>query len=653
MKFFNSGKIRTKFLVPILLLQLVALGALGFIGYRFSSNMLRSQAEQKFKAIIGEVYANIETDLSDRLAKMRQLTGDPIFIKFAAASHYKSNAEVEIFNFQKGNGLALGEPQVGGIVNFPVGLLANEGNRSVAEMGLFPSVEYVGLDGFVKLHVYLGGSNDTDFESADRSKLDRHGQTWFETAKKGEAYVGIPQKMKLFLRTYTPITFDSREVAVEKELIPVAMPHRAGNVSKGVFLITTTPDFITKALHDIDKGLLMLIVKGGDVITEVGDKNIMPETTRDFLERAQQISTDSIEDFDRYLIMREAIPTAGWSILMVGDKGAIYSSVYQLRNKIVLIMFTSLLIMAAFVFVIIKKLLAPVFHLTDASDRIAGGELGVVIPKESDDEIGRLTDSFNQMSTKTKEMHDRLARISFIRRQLLNIISHELRTPVNSVVGFYDLLQDDVSRCAPSSEEFGEIFEGLGGSIERCRALVERLTRVSSAMAGQIRSEDEMVLPSDLGETIRATCEGVSLHAKKRDIVIHYPDIISAHVACPPAALHLIIEEALSNAIKYSPDGEKVYITVETTDGYARIAVRDRGPGISKEYLEDVVEPFFEIQNADYHSTGRFESGAGGLGLGLTIIMSVLKHYHGKLQIDSASDGGTILTMTLPIAKAP
>lgn len=232
---------------------------------------------------------------------------------------------------------------------------------------------------------------------------------------------------------------------------------------------------------------------------------------------------------------------------------------------------------------------------------------------------------------------------------MLNIISHEIRTPLTGVVGFYEVLKESLDNLPENQSEFVETFSGLGLSIERCRELVERLTRASRVMAGELRADDEAIEYANLGSVLSSTAEEMKNHAAGRNIDISYPKGISVKLICPSDAVKLILEEALSNAIKYSPDGETITITVDRENGGAKIVVRDKGPGISKEYIEDVVEPFFEIQDADFHSTSRYARGGGGLGLGLTLIMNILKGYHGMLTIDSPEGGGTALIMTLPV----
>lgn len=649
--------IKTKFLVPILLLQFIALGTLGFIGYRFSSDMLRNAAEQSFSKRINTAYEVIEQVQNDRIAKIKNLLGNPIFIKYSAAPYYKSDVDVEIFNFQKGNGLVLGEPEVGGLVNYPIGLLANEGGRKILDAGIFPSEEYVGPDGIVKQHVYLGGSNDVDFETSNNGKLSRSDTEWFKTAIAGRVYIGRPQKMPLFLRGYDPVSISASETRTEKELIPIALPHRIGDRIVGVMMMTTTPDFIYNVLPEGKfKSLLLIVDKDGNAIAEAGDTSIgreMPKTADKSLRLEPQ---DKIMDEGKLLTMHRTLPISDWSIAMFGRKADIYGGVYKLRNNILLVMAISLVVMGIIVFAIIQRLLHPILRLTKASDKIADGELGVVIEKSDDDEIGRLTDSFNKMSTSTRDMHDRLSRINFVRKQLLQIISHELRTPLNGIMGFYELLKEEIqSGGAPAEnkDEFNECFEGLGNCVDKYRRLVERLTKTTSVMSGEMRAGEEVDKePCNLVEAAGMAIEETKKYTKNLESNIDSPKLQNAMVACPKDAVRLILDEALSNAIKYSPEGSPIKVRLTVDDKAATIEVRDSGNGIPKDYISEIIEPFFEVKDSKLHFTDRYKKGGGGLGLGLTIIGSILRRYRGTFKIESEEGKGTTLTMSLPILSS-
>ncbi len=645
-------KIKIKFLIPILLLQLVALGVLGFIAYRFSSDLLTNLAEREFNLTIESTKQHIESAIKDRLSKSKALLNNAIFIKFSAAPFYKSDADVTVFNFQKGNGLIFSEPEVGGLVNYPIGLLANEGNRGISNMGLFPSQEYVGSDGMVRQHVYLGGSNDIDFEIASSEKLDRSQTEWFKAAMAGNIFVGRPQEMPLYLRKYDPVEIESAEVEKKENLIVIAMPHKIGEATAGVMMVTTPPDFIYNALPDHESSaLIMLVDSNGNIIAESGNLPLEKSIPSFDPARVAASGADSIHEEGDLLVLHEPIDESGWTLSMFAKKSDIYGAVYELRNNILFIVAISVAIMALCVFFIIGKLLRPIIKLTNASDRMAGGELGLQIDKSSDDEIGRLTESFNKMSTSTKEMHDRLARMNFVRKQMLQIISHELKTPLNGIIGFYELLKDEVMEGSISSmEEFQECFDGLGGSIEKYRILVERLTKTTNVMTGEMKTIEEVDEPSSLIESLQAAVDEAKRHRSSIELKFEVKDFAETKVVAPSGAVKLIFEEALSNAIKYSPPDSPIEIFMSNGDAEAIIEIHDNGAGIPQKYLDEVIEPFFEVADSLYHSSGKYKEGGGGLGLGLTIIGSVLKRCGGKMRIESKEGKGTSLIISLPLA---
>lgn len=645
-----ARKLKTKFLVPILLLQFVALGALGFIGYRFSSDILRQNAEKQFGTTINTVYDRIEDTLNTRITKTELLLKNPIFIKYSVGPHYKSDVDVEVFNFQKGNGLVLGEPEVGGLVNYPIGLLAGEGGLQIIDTGIFPSEEYIGLDGVVRQHVYLGGSNDADFEIDDEFKLSRKHRPWFQAAKEGNLSVSRPDKQKVFLREYDPISISNEERPVEKDLITIAMPHKIGDRTVGVLMVTTTPQFIYDALPKDDSKYLLVLTDGsGNMIASTGNESIEPEISKSSESEMLHEKQGEVLDEGEYLTMYRSCPISGWNIAIYGKKSDIYGLIYALRNNIFLIMAISIAIMGLIVFLIIKKLLSPILKLTSASNRIAAGELGVVIDKEEDDEIGSLTDSFNKMSVSTQQMHDRLSRVNFVRQQLLQIISHELRTPLNAIVGFYDLINDDV--VEPGSDDFTDCFKGLGKSIDRYKILVERLTKTTAVMTDQMQADDGVnVEACNLVDAISISVNDAKKHKENISCNIGDSEFEGIEVSCPMDALKLVIAEALSNAIKYSDEEKDVRVVVSAYESNATIEIHDDGEGIPDEYIGEVVEPFFEVKDSKQHFTSRYKQGGGGLGLGLSIISSVTKRYQGNFEIKSERGKGTSLFISIPRA---
>jgi signal transduction histidine kinase len=642
-----TAKLKTKFLLPILLLQFVALAALGYIGYRFSANILRENAEKQFKSTIDAVYDAIEGTLNNRITKIELLLKNPVFIKYNAGAHYKSDVDIEVFNFQKGNGLVLGEPEVKGLVNYPIGLLPGEGGKKIISAGEFPSEEYVGLDGMAKQHVYLGGSNDANFETGDKFKLTRKNTPWFKTAMSGQLYLGKPEDTKLFLREYDPVSISQQEKIITEKLLTIAMPHKIGERIAGVFMVTTTPQFIYEALPKGDSKYLLLITDGqGNTIAKAGNESIDPEITKTSETKMRHKKQGVIFDGGDLLVMYRSSPVSGWNVEIFGRETDIYGAIYLLRNNIFIVMVSSISVMGLIIFLIVKKLLKPIYNLTSASDRIANGELGVVIAKENDDEIGSLTESFNKMSVSTKQMHDRISRINFVRQQLLQIISHELRTPLNAIVGFYDLINDGIAK--PGNDDFDDCFKGLGSSIDKYKVLVERLTKTSTVMTGEMSEEGPGAETCRLYDTVAIAVNEARKHRPCIETNIADPFFEDIEIACPMDALKLVINEALSNTIKYSEEEKKIRVTVSASSSHVSIEIHDDGEGIPEEYIEEVTMPFFEVKDSMLHFTSRYKPGGGGLGLGLSIISGVVKRYQGSLEIKSKSGDGTSLFIRLP-----
>jgi len=655
-----NRSIKSKFLVPILGLQFVALLSLGVIGYNFSSGILRNAAQHRFEQKTELAYATIEEAMDERIAKVKTLLSSSVFTKFSAAPFYKSSVDTEVFNFQKGNGLILKEPALGDSVNFPVGLLPNSGNRKVAYEGLFPSEEYVSTNGIVKQHVYLGGSNDANFENNTSKNLNRSGEDWFKAAMSGKTYAGKPRLMPIYLKKYDPVSITRKEICKHEKLIPIAIPHIIGGKIVGILMVSTGSAFLNKAIFGEGKGyLLALEDSDGKIIAKSGDSKLAAEINKIHSSNHKNSYTHhkkgEILEEGPFLAMHKNIKATGWSISMYGKKSSIYNSVHKFRNNTIFIIALSIAAMGIIIFFIIKRLTMPILKLTSASERIASGELGFTIDKKSDDEIGTLTDSFNKMSTATKTMTDKLNRINFVRRQLLNIISHELRTPLNTIVGFYDILKEDIEKNSSSikaNDDTITIFMELGNGIERLKKLVERLTKTTSSMAGEMQAGIEVdIEAAELKYEISKAVEAARATTKRDIKIATTGKIEDIKVSSPPNAIKLIVDEAISNAVKYSPKEKPIWIKLGTENEFAVISIHDEGSGIPKEYIDDVIEPFFEVQDSMLHSTGRYVTKGGGLGLGLTIIGSILRRYQGTMRIDSTEGKGTTLEIKLPLIK--
>ena len=222
----------------------------------------------------------------------------------------------------------------------------------------------------------------------------------------------------------------------------------------------------------------------------------------------------------------------------------------------------------------------------------------------------------------------------------LAILGHELRTPLSSL-----LLRGQMLRRGGAMDP--ERIARIGEAIERATRmqiqLVDDLLDVSRIVAGKLKVERRAV---DLPAVVRAALEGVSALAQRKLIQIAVVvDKVIGPVAGDAIRLQQVVSNLLTNAIKFTPDGGQVSVTLDTVDGCARITVRDTGTGIDPGFLPHVFNRFSQEDNSNTRATG--------LGLGLAIVRHLVEQHGGKVHAASPGIGrGTTMSVTLPLMNA-
>ncbi len=226
------------------------------------------------------------------------------------------------------------------------------------------------------------------------------------------------------------------------------------------------------------------------------------------------------------------------------------------------------------------------------------------------------------------------------RDQFLATLSHELRSPLGTVLAWTHMLRSGLVE--------GERVQRALASIETAaRAqvrLVEDLLDVSRIAAGKVSLQLENV---DLGATLGVAVDAVRAAARAKRIALDVrlePGL--APLRGDPTRLHQVFENVLSNAVKFTPEGGRVTVTLERTDGEAEVTVGDTGIGIPASVLQ---HGFGQFRQADTSITRRY----GGLGLGLTIARRLAEMHGGRIEAESAGEQqGATFRVRLPLAPA-
>ncbi len=225
--------------------------------------------------------------------------------------------------------------------------------------------------------------------------------------------------------------------------------------------------------------------------------------------------------------------------------------------------------------------------------------------------------------------------------QFLAVISHELRTPINAIVGFSEVLSAGQGETLPLTarrEYLGTILE----SAKHLQGLINDILEATRMERGNIKLDEQ---PSDVAELVEVSVKIVRETATQRGISVIARVIEEVEVTGDVTRLKQVLLNVLTNAIKFSPEGGMVQVDMKRdVAGNLKISVRDAGIGISKEDAERVFEPFVQVESG---SSRRF----GGMGLGLAIARRVARLHGGDLVLNGEAGIGTEALFTLPAIR--
>lgn len=336
-------------------------------------------------------------------------------------------------------------------------------------------------------------------------------------------------------------------------------------------------------------------------------------------------------DEDGMVIIRDGPFKGATTVLQVGDS---YLRIgMQPQYNIFRIWFSRLwnsfalymLIAAALVVALTRKVVHPVLELTGATQEVAKGNFDVQIESSRNDEIGDLTENFNQMVRQ-------LRTIEYLRRDFISNVSHEIKTPLASIRGFASLLQNPAI-TEQERVEYSEII------VEEA----SRLANLSSTMLSLTKLENQKSVETcsrfSLDEQIRDAVLLLEPQWGRKELVFNI-ELEELEITANEDLLQQVWLNLLGNAVKFSPSGAEIELTLQASDGWAEVVIQDHGMGISEEDLPRIFEKFFQVDAARSRE---------GSGLGLSLVKRILDLQHGEISVESAPDEGSRFVVTLPL----
>ena len=277
-----------------------------------------------------------------------------------------------------------------------------------------------------------------------------------------------------------------------------------------------------------------------------------------------------------------------------------------------------------------RRVGASLGKMSAMAAQVAAGRFNVrLVPPRIGAEFSELAEAFNQMST-------RLDQNETMRRRLMADVAHELRTPVATIAGYLDALEDGVEQLTPATAEV-------------LRVQASRLTRLAADLAAVTRAESGAlplaIEPTEAGDLVSAAVgaarpsfesKGVTLASRVDD---HLPQ-----VAADRDRFGQVLGNLLENALRHTPAGGRVLVVATSAPTGVRFTVVDTGEGIDREHLTHVFERFYRVDTAR-------DRGHGGSGVGLAIVRALVIAHGGTVSVRSAGPGkGTAFLIDVPPA---
>lgn len=274
-------------------------------------------------------------------------------------------------------------------------------------------------------------------------------------------------------------------------------------------------------------------------------------------------------------------------------------------------------------------------RIISAVKQMEGGRLDTRIELSSGDEIGELASAIDSMAGKLQKSFEEERRAEQAKRDLITSVSHDLRTPLTSIIGFQGLLMDRSRHSNGELERFAAIAHK---KALRLQAQIDELFEYTKVSYGGIRLEKRPInlneLAGQIVEEMYPVFEGAGMQCR-----LALPDERIEAVA-DGELLHRLLENLLNNAVRYGAEGVYADVSLQKTGGSAEIKVVNYGPAIPPEELPNIFQRFYRVERSRSRQTG-------GTGLGLAIAANIVELHGGSISAESGG-GCTCFTVRLP-----
>lgn len=332
-----------------------------------------------------------------------------------------------------------------------------------------------------------------------------------------------------------------------------------------------------------------------------------------------------------YIVSKESLETNTYYFMTKTDLGDVLSMYRDMLSSMRINSMVCAVVIAAVLLVVVKLLLLPLQKINEGTRAIAQGDYRLRVPQKGRDEISELAWNMNRMAESVEKNIQALEDVAEDRNQFIANLSHEMKTPLTSILGFSDLLQIKSDLPEEKRLEYIGIIKEEAGRMRTLSGKLMEMITVGAANA-EWKEEEVSEVFGEIGASLAVVAQShkmeLSLECEKGNLRMDKELVKS------------LVYNLADNAMKASKEGDSIVIRGWFEEEVFYFSVSDSGIGIPKEEIAKITQAFYMVDKV--RSRAR-----GGAGLGLALCLEIAKLHRGNLSIESRPNEGTVVTVRM------
>lgn len=320
----------------------------------------------------------------------------------------------------------------------------------------------------------------------------------------------------------------------------------------------------------------------------------------------------------------------GRAIVIAKNISSVYQTKQELINNCLYIMGSSIVVIAIIAYIISRTLTRPLEKMKKEMNKLSKGNYDIHL-KEGHDEFGKLAKNFNSMSKELEIRNNELVESANNKQMFIDNLSHEMNTPLTSIQGYAELME----KANLNDEQKSKYLRYIQDESKRIQDMYKKLLLLSYKKNSDFEKTNVNITRAFV--EIQNTLEERLSKANVELLINNQLDCIYGD----ETLIIMCVANLIKNAINVSNPGSKIMVNAFEMNNKKYIQVADQGPGISKENIKKITEPFYRVDKVRSRKNG-------GAGLGLSICKSIMEMHGGDLKIESELGKGSIFILEFP-----